>query len=151
LPVFIHQVRRAAQNHELDLIGLRIAVRLRGTTAAGDRNAVFARLLNLRPPGRRINTVGHTPGRSRNGQAYAPFQQSDYFVRLEVDGGIVIEVQGRAVAEENLDAPVLGSEPISSQQWHRRQRRFGAAVPLERGAAVHDRDVRRGIRRRLLS
>ena len=59
LPVFIHQVRSAAQNDELDLIGLGIA---RVTTVAGDRDAVFTRLLNLRPPGR-----PHQYGRTRVG------------------------------------------------------------------------------------
>jgi len=151
LPVFIHQVRSAAQNDELDLIGLGIAGRLRVTTVAGDRNAVFTRLLNLRPPGRRINSVGHASGRSWNGQPHAPFQQPDHFVRLKVDGGIVVEVQRCAVAEENLDAAVLGSESVSGEQRHRGWRRFGPAVPFEGGGAVHHRDVCRWNRGSLLS
>ena len=133
LPPSLDERRLAAQDDELDLDGV----------GAADGDAVFAVVLELDRGARAVDrdrlggvdrstTTAHVEAAARDAQAPAD---------RELDLGVAIEVDLRAVGEGELDAAALGAEPIAGDQRHAALGGFALALAIEAGEAVDGGDV----------
>jgi hypothetical protein len=130
--VFVDEIRRAAEDGELDL----------GAAFAGNqRHAVFTRLANLDPGGGRVDPECDLPARAGDVQSYTPLEEPDHLVGLEVDNRVVIHVERAALGVEDFDATGARAKAIAGEQRHRAGRVVRDAIALEDGGAFDERNV----------
>jgi hypothetical protein len=133
LSTLVGELGAAAEDGQFQLEPLR---------AVQQRDAVLAGLRDVCPAVLTVDAIGDRPLRAGDRQADAPFEEPHELVGLQVDGGVVIEMERAAVGEEDLDAAATGADAIARQQRHVAGGVVGLAVAFENRDAVHQRDVR---------
>jgi hypothetical protein len=136
LPTLVGELGAAANDGQLQLAALR---------AVQQRKPVLSGFSNMRPAVRAVDAIGDGSRRTWNRQPNTSFEKAHELVGLQIDRGVVIEVQRAAVGKEDLDASPAGADAVPRQQRHAAGGVVTAAVALEEGDAVDESDVRGGL------
>jgi hypothetical protein len=121
------------------------------TPATEQGDSILARPGDLHPRGRRIDAVRNLLP-AGDVQAHPAVEKPHDFIGLEIDDGVLIEVQGASIGVEDLDTPGLRSNAVSGENRHRCRRSVHSTVAFEHGRSIDEGNVRRRrLRRGILS